>query len=118
MKGSYAQGSRKESRTCSSKRVISYELFDRVKADPSIEVVEEAAAVYQGKRLHINHRPRRRQPYGCGKRLRPSWGRMTGTLKEYLAGKPIEGTLPLTLCHTYDRGNRVGGYRGSHYIGP
>lgn len=72
---------------------IRYELFDRVAADPSIEVFEEAAVFYRQR--------------GCTSLIALGGGssidvakgvaiRATheGTIKEYASGKPVEGVLP------------------------
>ena len=76
---------------------IRYELFDRVEADPSVQVAEEATAFYKerGCTSIIG--------LGGGSSMDVAkavalMGTHEGTLREYLAGKPIEGTVPLLLA--------------------
>ena len=73
---------------------IRYELFDRVQADPPIEVVEEAAALYKEKNCTSIIGLGGGSSMDAAKAM-AVLGAGKGTLKEYLAGKPIEGTIPL-----------------------
>jgi alcohol dehydrogenase len=73
---------------------IRYELFDRVQADPPIEVIEEAAALYKERSCTSIIGLGGGSSIDVAKAV-AVMGTGEGTLKEYLAGKPVEGTLPL-----------------------
>ncbi len=76
---------------------ISYELFDRVKADPSVEVVEEAATFYRKRGCTSIIGLGGGSPMDAAKAV-ALLGTREGALREYLAGKPIEGSFPLLFA--------------------
>jgi alcohol dehydrogenase class IV len=71
---------------------VSYELFDRVQADPPTEVVEEAAAVYRAKKCTAVVAVGGGSSIDVGKAV-SVLGTREGTIREYCSGKPIEGAL-------------------------
>lgn len=75
---------------------VRYELFDRVEADPSIEVVEESAGLYRERRCTSIIGLGGGSSMDVAKAV-AVMGARDGGLKEYLGGKLVEGSLPL-LC--------------------
>lgn len=73
-----------------------YGLFDRVEADPSIEVVEEAAAFYRERGCTSIIGLGGGSSIDVAKAV-AAMGAGKGSLKEYLGGKLVEGPIPL-LC--------------------
>jgi len=76
---------------------IRYELFDRVEADPSVQVAEEAVAFYKEKGCTSIIGLGGGSSMDVAKAV-ALMGTHEGTLREYLAGKPIEGTVPLLVA--------------------
>ncbi len=72
---------------------VRHELFDGVQADPPVEVIEQAAALYRQKQC------RAIVGLGGGSSMDVAKtvavvGTHGGTVKEYCSGRPIEGVLP------------------------
>jgi alcohol dehydrogenase class IV len=72
---------------------VDHEIFDRVKADPPIGVVEEAAVLYREKDCKAIIGLGGGSSMDAAKAVAVV-GTHGGTLKEYLTGKPVEGMLP------------------------
>jgi alcohol dehydrogenase len=75
---------------------IRYVQFDRVAADPSIEVFEEAAALYRERGCTSLIALGGGSSIDVAKGVAIT-GAREGTIKEYALGKPVEGFLP-SLC--------------------
>jgi alcohol dehydrogenase class IV len=73
---------------------IRYELFDRVEADPSIEVVEQAAALYKERDCTSVIGLGGGSSMDTAKTVAAA-GTGMGMVRDYLAGKPVEGPLPM-----------------------
>ncbi len=73
---------------------IRYELFDRVQADPPVEVIEQAAALYKERTCTSVIGVGGGSSIDVAKTV-ALLGTRAGTLREYLSGKAIEGSLPM-----------------------